>query len=92
MDIDIYLLVCKADNKKFPNPKLSDIVLELMQDDPLYPIFNHNVYLPSKVRYPKVTYHVEDFLDGINIRVLELLAYVDECIETYGEEKVLINV
>ena len=62
-----------------------------MEKDPLFPIFNYNVYLPSTGRFPKVTYRYQDFLEGIDIRLIELLNYIDACIEEFGEDKVLID-
>jgi len=79
------------ERESVPGPKLSKKVYSVMADDPLFPVFHYNIYLPSSGRFPKVTYRYQDFLEGIDIRLREVLAYIDECIETYGEEKVLIN-
>jgi hypothetical protein len=75
-----------------PGPKLSKVVFAQMKVDPLYPVFNHNVYLPGRMRFPKVTYRYQDFLDGIDVRIHELMLYVDECVETFGQDKVFIDV
>merc|ERR1712137_1224093 len=78
------------ENEAHPGNRLSREVRREMRKDPLYPIFDHNAYLPGRARYPKVTYKSTDFLDGIDTRIIELKLYVDECIETYGEENVLL--
>jgi len=62
-----------------------------MKDDPLYPIFNHNLYLPGRTKFPKISYETRDFVEGIDSRVRDVLRYIDSCIETYGEDKVIIN-
>ena len=71
--------------------RLSKLVYSAMKNDPLFPIFHYNVYLPSIGRFPKVSYRYQDFLEGVDIRLRELLLYVDECIETHGADKVLID-
>jgi hypothetical protein len=62
-----------------------------MRKDPLYPVFHYNAYLPGSMRFPKVNYKTTDFLEGLDIRLQELLLYVDECVEQFGEQRVLIN-
>ena len=69
---------------------MSERVKRSLKSDPLYPVFHYNVYIPERARYPKVSYRVQDFFDGLDIRIRELHKYVDLCIETFGEEKVLI--
>ena len=70
--------------------KLGQRVRAAMKSDPLYPVFQYNTYLPQRSKFPKVTYRVSDFLDGLDIRMKGLKLYVAECVEEYGEENVLL--
>lgn len=70
--------------------KLSSEVVKLMKSDPLYPVFNYNVYLPHVTRYPKVSYRKEDFLEGLNLRVHELLKYVNNCTQEHSPRESIL--
>ena len=48
-----------------------------MERDPLYPIVNFALFYVDRMRYPRVKYRAENFLQGFDKRVKELLAYVD---------------
>ena len=70
--------------------RLSQLTYKMMLKDPLFPIFQYNAYLPNKTRYPKVSYRMEDFLEGLDTRVHELLKYIAECETKHGHPNVFI--
>eukprot|EP01095_Lingulamoeba_sp_RSL-Kostka_P003476 TRINITY_DN1444_c0_g1_i1.p1 TRINITY_DN1444_c0_g1~~TRINITY_DN1444_c0_g1_i1.p1 ORF type:complete len:263 (+),score=57.40 TRINITY_DN1444_c0_g1_i1:260-1048(+) len=58
--------------------------------DPLYPIFQYNIYLTGKSKLEKVSFLRDNFYHGLNKRVRLILGHIDGCIKQYKEERVII--
>lgn len=64
-----------------------------MESDPLYPIVQLGEFWdrPSKDFFSKrIQFFEQVFMDGLDYRINLLLKWVDECIDLYSEDSVLI--
>ena len=52
-----------------------------MKSDPLFPIVNFAAFYVDRIKYPRVKYRAENFLQGFDKRVKELVQYVEELLK-----------
>lgn len=70
--------------------RLGSYTWYLIQKDPLHPVFEYGLFLPNRGELFKVKYRSEDFLEGLNIRVKQIIKYAEDCSATFGPSSVLL--
>ena len=70
--------------------KFGELVKESISNDIFAPIFHLGVY--EKVLYDlnPVTFIADNFFDGLDFKLNQLIDHVDQCILRYGKENVLL--
>jgi hypothetical protein len=65
---------------------------QAMADSEYAPFFDSSVYYSNANREELVHFAADQFFTGMDIKVERLLKHVDTCIETHGEERVILDV